>query len=304
MQVHDTIRYTRLNRIATQLDKMLEIGTVNIGLNVDKLTYRNFMANAISAQITMDENRIELKNVNVKHAGGGLLLNATIDQQNNMNRLKLRMNVNNVNVREFFRSFENFGQKVLTDRNIRGVINANADLSGTVNDSGLIAAESLNGTVSFVVKDATLLNFEPLQKIGKYIFRRRDLSNVQFRELKNTLELKSGKIYIKPMHVESDAITVNITGVYGINKGTDIDIDVPLRNPKKDELIENDSLRAERSMKGIVMHFKAADDEQGNVKLKMVLRKKTPKADVPGKDKPARKNRWWRRKKGDDAQND
>lgn len=294
-EVDDSTRYARINRLSKQMDKVLDLGSVNIGLNVDKLVYRKFTARAISADIFMDKTKVELKNVKVAHAGGNLLLNATINQQTNINKLRLAVNASNVNVREFFQSFENFGQKQLTDRNLRGVIDVKANLNGSINDSGMVVPETINGTVSFNLKQATLIDFEPLEKIGKFIFRSRDLSHVQFRNLKNTFELKADKVFISPMHVESDAIIVNVKGVYGINKGTDIDIDVPLRNPKRDELIENDSLRAERSMKGFIMHFKAAEDNDGNVKIKMVGLKH--KARKPRHDwgKIGRRKKWWRR---------
>jgi hypothetical protein len=44
---------------------------------------------------------------------------------------------------------------------------------------------------------------------------------------------------------------------------------VPLRNPKKGEDIVNDSLRQKQGMKGIVVHLKAVDGDDGNVKIKL-----------------------------------
>ena len=71
------------------------------------------------------------------------------------------------------------------------------------------------------------------------------------------------------MRIESSAFTMAIEGVYGLNGGTNIFIDLPLRNPKKDADIENDSLRAIRSMKGIVLRLQAVDGEDGKVKIKL-----------------------------------
>src|SRR5690606_40089768 len=49
-----------------------------------------------------------------------------------------------------------------------------------------------------------------------------------FRDIKNTLELKGDKIKINPMYIESSAFTIGVEGIYGLNGGTNIFIDLPL----------------------------------------------------------------------------
>ena len=44
---------------------------------------------------------------------------------------------------------------------------------------------------------------------------------------------------------------------------------MPLRNPKKDELVLDDIERQERGMKGIVVRLKAVDGDDGSVRIKL-----------------------------------
>src|SRR5690606_26095325 len=90
-----------------------------------------------------------------------------------------------------------------------------------------------------------------------------------FRDIKNTLELKGDKIKINPMYIESSAFTIGVEGIYGLNGGTNIFIDLPLKNPQKNNDIENDSLRIARNMKGLVLRLQALDGADGKVKIKL-----------------------------------
>jgi hypothetical protein len=58
-----------------------------------------------------------------------------------------------------------------------------------------------------------------------------------------------------------------MTGIYGINNGTNIAMDIPLRNPKKDENITDNEQKKLARMKGIVLHLKAVDEE-GKLKIR------------------------------------
>lgn len=118
------------------------------------------------------------------------------------------------------------------------------------------------GQLSFDLKQGALVNFGPLVDIGTFFFRKRNLSNITFDNLKNTLQLQGNKILIPPMQISSSAILMDISGVYGMPTGTDIYLDVPLRNPEK--------IAKRGGKKGIVLHLRATDDnKEGKVKIKL-----------------------------------
>ena len=94
------------------------------------------------------------------------------------------------------------------------------------------------------------------------------MANVTIDNLDGTLNINGDKIIIDPlMKVNSSVLNFNIRGTYGINEGTDIAMDIPLRNPKKDEDLDKTEKKFIR-MKGIVLHLKAVDDNKGGVKIR------------------------------------
>ena len=260
------------SRMATQLDKLMDASTVHLNCKVGKVTYYTFTAQNINADVSLQQAGILLNHVNLNHAGGKLAVSGSIGQSGATNNFKVKANVDGVNVQEFFRSFQNFGQDAIMDKNLRGAVFATADVTGKVTDKGKIVPNSMVGFVTFDLKDGMLKDFEPFQKIGKFIFRNRDMSNVKINKLANRLEIQGSRIVINPMYIESSAINLQIDGVYGLEKGTDINIAVPLRNPKKDELIMDDSTRQQSGMKGIVVHLKATDGDDGNVRIKLLAK--------------------------------
>ncbi|RYE24929.1 MAG: AsmA family protein [Sphingobacteriales bacterium] len=260
---------TNATKISTQLNKVLDQSSVHMDVKVDKLVYQKFEATDINADVTLTNTDITLKNFIVKHADGSLKMDIRLLQQGLVNNFTVKTNVSHVNIAKFLYAFDNFGQTSITDRNVNGKLTANIDVSGAVKDDGKLMPRSFNGTASFEFEDGALVQFEPLKKISKFVFRNRNLDDIRFNTIKNKFDIKGDKITIYPMSIESSAINMNIEGIYSFAAtGTDINVDIPLRNPGKDELIEDEELKNERNMKGIVVHLKAIDGEDGKVKIK------------------------------------
>lgn len=256
-------------KVSAQLDEVLDKSNVRIKLNVKKVAYKKFTATDIHAGMLMGQTGISITHASIKNSDGILKLNAEIDQRGSINDVALKACIENVNVQKFFKEFSNFGQKAITSENIKGTLQADVDIKTQISDGGEVVGGSMNGKVDFLLKDGELNDFDPFEKIGKFLFRNRNMENVTFRDIKNRLEVNGNKIKINPMRIESSAFTMAVEGVYGLNGGTNIFIDLPLRNPKKDADILDDSLRAVRSMKGIVLRLQAIDGEDGKVKIKL-----------------------------------
>jgi hypothetical protein len=77
------------------------------------------------------------------------------------------------------------------------------------------------------------------------------------------------------MEIRSSVLNIFLSGVYSFGKGTDIGLKIPLRNPRKDELIIDMDQKSARSLKGIVLNLHATDGDDGQVKIR--LGKKTDK---------------------------
>ncbi|WP_298735289.1 AsmA-like C-terminal region-containing protein [uncultured Chitinophaga sp.] len=251
----------KARRLARQLEIVMESCNVNMRIAVDKLNYRRFDAAQVMAAVSLTQSDILLQQVSLAHAGGSLRLNGAVHPQGNNNRFKLNGSINNVHIDQLFYAFENFGMQSLTSRNLKGILSARANINGNLHDNGQLAPGSMYGELSFDLKQGALVHFAPLEDIGTFFFRKRNLSNITFDNLSNTLQLKGNKIIIPPMQISSSAIMMDVSGVYGMPRGTDIYLEVPLRNPEK---------IAKKGKRGFTLHLRATDDnKEGKVKIKL-----------------------------------
>jgi len=253
--------------VVDQLSNVLEKGNAEMHMDVAKVYYKKFLATNVRADLLTSSDGIIIKNVGVKHAGGSLQLNGRLTQGKSLNRFAVNTTVSNVNIREFFYAFDNFGLHDITSENLKGFLSAKTQITGGITDQGSLVPRSINGTAAINLKNGALLNYSPLIKVGKFAFPFRDLKNIEIPKLDASFNLNGDKIIINPMQLSSSVLNVDVAGIYGFTGGTNITFDVPLRNPKKDEDIIDKSELQKRRMRGIVLHLAAKDDGTGKVKI-------------------------------------
>ncbi|UEG54002.1 AsmA family protein [Mucilaginibacter daejeonensis] len=255
------------SNIFRQLGPAFDKGNAEIHMDVAKAYYGKFLATDVKADLLTTGDGVLIKNVGVKHAGGTLTLNGKLIQSNNMGRFAINTVVSNVNVREFFYAFDNFGLIDITYKNLKGYLSAKTNVSGSVTGAGALVPRSMHGNVDVSLRNAALLDYKPLISVGKFAFPFRNLNNIEIPKLDAHFNVQGDKIIISPMQFNSSLLNADIAGTYGLSRGTDIALDVPLRNPKKDEDITDKAELQKRRYKGIVLHLKAKDDGTGKVKI-------------------------------------
>jgi len=258
-----------MGRVSRQLDVVLASSNVNMNVQLDKVTYQRFTAQNVKAVLELTNSDILLKQIALQHAGGNMQLAGALHQQGNNNNFTMNATVNNVHISQLFYAFDNFGLSSLTADNLKGNVSAKVNLKGNVLDNGSLGKNSLYGTINFNLKNGALVNFGPLADIGNFAFRKRHLDSITIDNLSNTFQVQGNKVLIPPMRIASSAINIDVNGVYGIDGGTNINLDIPLRNPAKDSAITDKEEKRKRSRKGIILHLRAVSEKDGKVKIKL-----------------------------------
>ena len=263
------IRKNVKGNFTDDMNELFEKCNVDMRMRVDNVYYKKFYATNATANVLLtDKGGIILKNAGLKHAGGALKVNGAVTT-GGATRYSLQADVQNVEVSKFLYAFDNFGLESLTSKNLSGLFSAKANVQGTITESGTLVPRSIAGTVNFGLKKGRLKDFDPVVSVGKFAFPFRDVKNIEFYNLKGRFDLMGEKVKIYPMKINSSLLNMDIEGTYAFAKGTEIYIDVPLRNPKRDKDITDEKELADRRHKGIVLHLKAEDDKDGKVKIKL-----------------------------------
>lgn len=255
-----------VTRISNQLDRVLESAGFALDARVDRMMYKSFDAQDVIAQLSLNQQNIQFQKVQIRNGGGALNISGFINQAAPNNPFRVKALVSNADVSKLFSSFDNFGQTAISTENLAGSINVDADISGNVTDAGAILKNSFNGSVSFNLKDGQIRHFQPFEKVGKVVFKKRNLADVTVKDLQGRLDISGSKIMIRPMKIQTSALNMNVQGVYGLAGGTDISIEVPLRNPEKEGANTPLGMLL-RTGKGIVLHLRAQDPTGDGVKI-------------------------------------
>ena len=249
--------------VVDQLGVVLNKAKVNMHIRAANVHYFKFLATNAVADIGVDNGIVRLKNVSLQNADGSLQIKGLL----NHNNFAMSALVNQVDVNHFFNSFDNFGLKAITAENLKGFLSAKADISGRINNTGGLVPRSINGTVGLQLENAALINYQPLISVGKFAFPFRNLHNITIARLDAKFDIAGEKITINPMQLNSSVLNADVAGVYSLGSGTNITLDVPLRNPGKDAGITDTAKLAKRRNRGIVLHIRAADDASGKLKI-------------------------------------
>ncbi len=268
----------QFSKLASQIDEVLEKSKVNLDLRADNLLYKNFKGSGLNAGITVLQDRYVLNNVNMNLAGGSMAMKGElVSIADSRHQAKLAANLQNVNVENLFYAFDNFGQDGITDKNLKGLFTANANVAIQVGSDGKVLPSSSNGTIDFSLKKGALNNFEPIKKMQNFLFKNRDFENIEFAELKNKFVIDKGEITINRMEIQSSVLSFFIEGLYSQKGKTDISIQVPLNNLKK----RKDDYKPENigtdKKGGRSIFLRGQPGKDGNIQFKLDLFKKYQK---------------------------
>lgn len=250
-----------------QLEQVLARSLAHLEVNVDSLTYRKFASRNISAKVILGDKHITVPDFNIEHAGGNIKAKVSLQENLTGTEFKLQGSIQHVDVKKLFYGFENFGQKAIEAESLEGIFSAGVHLKGRFSNTGNLQPGSIGGQVDFELREGALIEYEPLMKVGRFVFKNRNLEELRFKRISNQLDLNEGTITIHPMLIESSALYLKLYGVYGIHGGTDIHLEIPLRNPQKDEMRKRKGLPIPQKNKGIVLYLRVQDQPDGSISI-------------------------------------
>jgi len=255
-----------LAQTMTQFTALLESASFNLDLTAKQLIYKKFNADNLIANLEMDDNAINLKKIRLQHAGGSIAIQGLLQNLPASNPFSFKAQLQNVNVSKIFYSFNNFGMKSPTDKNIGGTLSADVTMQGGLTTKAQMIPEELKGFVKFNLQNGQLVDFEPVQKIQETVFKSRDFSDIQFADLHDLLEVKGDNIIINRMEIRSTVMTMFIEGIYNTKTGPDLSIQVPLSNLKanKDSVLVNKGIN---SKTGVSARLRAQRGSDGKIKI-------------------------------------
>jgi hypothetical protein len=261
-------------RFTDLLDKIFNHLEIKALLVAEKVHYRKFRAEKVKGRVYLSEQLVKCEGVQMKAFGGDFQVTGGIEQFDRpVHRLYARGKINRADVQKVFYAFDNFGQTTISDHNLSGELSTVFSYSSQLKSNFSLLPATMIGQLSLELTNGELNHFEPIKRIQKILFKRRDFDNVRFENLKNQFVLQGQELNMTQMKVASSVLTFFVGGTYSFRDKTDLLVQIPLsnlkRNPEEAEL---------QSLDGNNLIIRAVD-ENGEMKLKydMDWRKKSDK---------------------------
>lgn|GEM_PF-5844696 len=273
------------------IDEALDVSKTNLDIKVKELFYKNFVAKDIDANITLLQNGINFNRVGLRQSGGLISMQGNFTgSDSDKPSFQIDATIRQAAIDQLFYSFDNFGQKSFNHENLKGTIDIKTKLSGLFNSNAKLIPHTIKGSTSFEINKGALVNFNPLMRMGKLIFKKERLTNINFEHIDNTLTIEGNKIQIPPMWVNSDLIDFKVQGVYNLNIGTDVMIEIPLFKFTKKDIAEDPGLQ---NNPGYRLYIRGKDNENGELKFSLKMRN----ADISAAREERRKNKALRKQR-------
>jgi hypothetical protein len=202
---------------------------------ISKLEFKRFEARKMSGKIKLSNQVLEAPQLGLESNGGEMTLSGTVNaKKENQIRINTQAYFKGMNVDSIFYTFENFQQDFLTDRHLKGKIDANVNAFILLDEGLNFQSDAFTATIDAKIENGELNDFEPMLSLSDYV-REDELTHLNFGELSNIIEIRNKVIYLPEMSIRSNISDILIQGTHSFSQEINYRLLVPLKNYKKQD---------------------------------------------------------------------
>jgi len=207
---------------------------LNFNCDVQSLQYKKFKAQDVKGDLLVKNKIAVSRNLSFHGMGGDISLSGIVDAQNNKAiDVVSTVRVTDIHVDSVFYVFENFQQDFIQDKHLKGKATADINMEMTLNQNLRLFPETLIADIGIVIREGQLNNFEPMQKLKKYLDDE-GLSRLRFSDLKNDIHIEKKTVYIPQMEIRSNVTALRVSGTHTFAQEIDYHVVTPLRRKPQD----------------------------------------------------------------------
>ncbi len=182
---------------------------------------------------TTPNHYIYIDTLSMDAAGGNIRLNGYFNGSDPKHiYMQPDLIMTNVDLDKLLFKFENFGQDHLVSENLQGQLTSR--IKGKIRVYPDMVPDLDQSTIEMDVKilNGRLKNYDPMLALSDYIGDK-NLQNIRFDTLQNSLDIKKGKINIPAMTIESTLGHMEFSGTHDSDQNIDYYIRIPWKTVRK-----------------------------------------------------------------------
>lgn len=212
------------------MTKWLNIKT-NVKVEVQKMQYQNMVLADVSSLIKSNEAGLfSLKNFHTSTLDGEANGNVELRFLNNkMLEVFIDAKLKKINIEKLFSSLDNFGQKTITNKNVKGSLNADLILSMAFKNFEEFQNDALIMQCNFELNDGELIQLESLKSLSKFLSLEQ-LEHIYFSKYKTAISIANNEIKLKKSKIKSNLVSLEIGGTHSFDNQINYAIKLNLKN--------------------------------------------------------------------------
>ncbi len=213
----------------------------NTTINIQNFSYKNFIASNLSGIFSCNNQEISGLDLTAKSLSGEINGNFTLSKSTEENlKLISDFKLKQINIRNSFDSFNNYGQTFITQEQIKGMGTAELNIELHWDSNFMLDKKKLKIKSHLIIEKGELIDFKPLENLSSYVSLD-ELKHVTFSTLENTIDVSNEIITIPTMEIKSSALSVFLSGTHTFDQKIDYEMTLLLS-----ELLSN-SFRKENT---------------------------------------------------------
>ena len=201
---------------------------VNINLSLIDLTFDRFHMRNFTSKISYKNKLLKAKDIILETMSGQITSNVSFEQVSGGKlRLISTTALDDINVRQLFYEFHNFGQTTMRHKHLKGKIDSEIYLRNEWDKCFNPIDGHLYSFIDVKINNGELLDFEPLMMMSDYISVE-ELKRIKFSTLENQIEIKNNLIDIPFMEIHSTAIDIAGAGTHSFDNVMDYEFKILL----------------------------------------------------------------------------
>jgi hypothetical protein len=188
-----------------------------IFLRADSLIFNNLRTASFSSRLIYRPYVISLEDVKAEGLGGGLAGELMLSRQKDggyINRIGL--SVSNIDIKETFKTFSNFGQDFIVSENLDGRLTGTVTMLSPLDGNYRFLSKALAAEAHLIISEGILAGFEPAESLSSYLDLD-ELKKISFSRMENDIFINNGTVSVPKMLINSSAVNFTVYGTHGFD---------------------------------------------------------------------------------------
>ena len=196
----------------------------NVYLDIKTLSHRAFVSSNFIGTLLYKKGTLNGNNLKAHSLNGEISCKFSLSEPS-YKHLKLISNIDlkDINIRNSFEAFNNYGQNIITENQLKGIGNAEIEIESYWKPNYILDTKKLKINSKLIIEKGELIDYKPLENLSSYVSLE-ELKHVKFSKLENTINVSNEIITIPTMEINSSALSLVLSGTHTFNQEIDYDL--------------------------------------------------------------------------------